>query len=144
MKIRKARMADAQAIQRIARNIKLPGADWPDWHTLRVIRELISEGRYYVAEIAGEIVGILGILRRRYRVEIRTLAVKRSFSGQGIGGRLVKFALSLVRHFGLRWITAVMFAAFHVEQFYYHAGFRVRDMGYYCGRKWYEFATMAA
>ena len=73
MKIRKASMADAKAIQRIARNIKLPGADWPDWHTLRVIRELISEGRYYVAEIAHEVVGILGVAsscaRFRGRVE---------------------------------------------------------------------------
>ena len=134
-------MADAKAIQRIARNIKLPGADWPDWHTLRVIRELISEGRYYVAEIAHEVVGILGVARHRYRVEIRTLAVKRSFSGQGIGMRLVRFAASLARRFGLRWITACMFVAFHAEQFYYHAGFRIKEIGYYCGRKWYEFAA---
>jgi GNAT superfamily N-acetyltransferase len=136
-------MADAKAIQRIARNIKLPGADWPDWHTLRIIRELISEGRYYVADIAGEIVGILGVARHRYRVEIRTLAVKRSFSGRGIGRRLVHFAASLAKRFGLRWITAVMFAAFHVERFYRNVGFRVKDMGYECGRKWYEFAAAA-
>jgi GNAT superfamily N-acetyltransferase len=136
-------MDDAKAIQKIARTIKLPGADWPDWHTLRVIRAMISEGRYYVAETAGDIVGILGVLRRRYRVEIRTLAVKRSFSGQGIGKKLVKFAASLAKRFGLRWITAVMFAAFHVKQFYYHAGFRVKDAGYEYRRKWYEFAAAA-
>jgi hypothetical protein len=83
MKIRKASMADAKAIQRVLFVLKIPGVPWADWHTMVVIREAIGEGRYYVAEAYGTIIGAMSVVRHRRIVEIGTLAVRRWESASG-------------------------------------------------------------
>lgn len=105
MKIRKASMADAKAIQQVLLVLRIPGVPWADWHTMTVIQEVIGDGRYYVAEAYGTIIGVMNVVRHCRMVEIGTLAVRRSFHGLGIGKRLVQFACFLGRHFSARLIT---------------------------------------
>jgi len=141
MIIRKARMDDAWAVQRVLLVLKIPGVPWADWHTMAVIREAIGEGRYYVAEAYGTIIGAMSVVRHRRMVEIGTLAVRRSFHGLGVGKRLVQFARFLGRRFAAKWITVSSLIAYHAKQFYLNVGFRVKSSGLYRGRKWYEFAA---
>ena len=141
MKIRKAGLADAKAIQRVAFVLKLPDVAWVDWHTMAAIRKAINEGAYYVAEVYGTVVGAMSIVRHRKMVEIGTLAVKRSFHGLGIGKKLVQFARFLGRLHHSRFITVSSLVAYRAKQFYLNLGFRIKSSGLYRGRKWYEFAA---
>ncbi len=141
MKIRKAKAIDLKAIQKIARVLKIPAVAWADWHKLCVIREVVDEGRYYVAETAGRIVGIISIVPHGKMMEIGTLAVARSRHGEGIGKRLVDFARSFGKCHGAKRITVSSLVAYGAKPFYLHLGFSVRGSGHYCGRKWYEFVA---
>ena len=141
MKIRKASMDDARAIQQVLYVLKIPGVPWADWHTMAVIREAIGEGRYYVAEAYGTIIGAMSVVRHRRVVEIGTLAVRRSFHGLGIGKRLVQFACFLGRRFAAKWITVSSLVAYHAKQFYLGLGFHIKSSGLYRRRMWYEFAA---
>jgi len=141
MNIRKATEGDVKAIQRVAYALKVSGVEWCDWHFLRVIRGTVREGRYYLAELDGKVIGIISLIRGRHRVEIGTLAVKRSFQGKGIGNKLVQFARSFARRCGAKLITVSSLIAYHAKQFYLRLGFRIRSFGLYHGRKWYEFAA---
>jgi len=134
-------MADAKAIQRVLFVLKIPEVPWANWHTMAIIREVIAEGRYYVAEAYGTIIGAVSVVRHRSTVEIGTLAVKRSFHGLGIGKRLVRFACFLGRSFAVRRITVSSLVAYRAKQFYLTVGFRIKSWGRYCGRRWYEFAA---
>lgn len=142
VKIRKACMADARAIQKVAYVLRLPGIAWCDWHTLAVIRETINKNAYYVAEIDDVVVGAMSLVRHRGMVEIGTLAVRRSCHGRGIGKKLVRFACSFGRRrWNARRITVGSFVAYGAKPFYLSVGFRVKSFGLYRGRKWYEFVA---
>jgi len=135
-------MADAKAIQRVLFVLRIPDVPWADWHTMPVIRETIGEGRYYIAEESGTIVGAMSVVRHRRMVEIGTLAVRQSFHGLGIGKRLVQFARFLGKRFAAKWITVSSLIAYHAKQFYLSVGFRIKSSGLYRGRKWYEFSAV--
>jgi GNAT superfamily N-acetyltransferase len=134
-------MTDAKAIQQVLLVLRIPGVPWADWHTMTVIREAIGEGRYYVAEAYGTVIGAMSVLRHRRMVEIGTLAVRRSFHGLGIGKRLVQFACFLGRRFAAKLITVSSLVAYRAKKFYLNVGFRIKSSGLYRGRKWYEFAA---
>jgi N-acetylglutamate synthase-like GNAT family acetyltransferase len=141
MKIRKASMADARAIQKVVSVLKLSDITWSDWHTMVVIRKAINDGAYYVAEVDGTIVGAMSLVRHRNMVEIGTLAVKRSCHGKGIGRKLVQFARFIGKRFSAKWITVSSLVAFGAKPFYLNVGFRMKSFGLYRGRKWYEFVA---
>lgn len=128
------------AVQSAASVLRIPEMPYCDWHTLREVRPAVAGGRYFIAEIDGKVAGAISLgLRPRHGLEIETLAIKRSFQGQGLGRRLVSFAESFGKRRGATRVSVGSFFAYGVKSFYLNLGFRVSDTWRYRNRRSYTF-----
>lgn len=142
LKIRKAWMEDLAAVKGAVSVLRMPGMPFCDWHTLKEIRPAVAGGRYFIAEVGGKVAGAVSIdmHRRRHEVEIATLAIKKSFQGQGLGRRLVSFAESFGKRRGATRATVGSFFAYGVKEFYLGLGYKVSDTWRYRNRRSYTFS----
>lgn len=118
MTIRKARLSDSEAIHKLVNYYAKKGL------MLARSRSSIYENirNYSVMELDGEVVGIgaLSILWVDL-AEIRTLAVKESLSGQGIGKKLVEHFIHEAKDLGLKKV----FTLTYKTEFFQKCGFNV-------------------
>ena len=129
--LRKARMADAPAIQRL---ITLFAARDEMLH--RSLGEIYESIRnFFVVEEQGEIVAC-GALQVSWGnlAEIKSLAVAEAHQGQGLGRRLVLACLEEGRALGL----ATLFALTYKPVFFEKLGFRVVDKATLPHKVWNE------
>lgn len=54
------------------------------------VRQLVTEGRFFVAEVRGEFAGCASIMEYDGIVELRSLAVEERFQRRGIASKLIK------------------------------------------------------
>lgn len=144
MKVRKATIGDLPAVRSVMRVLRVPGVPWADWHTVRMIRTVLLEGRYYCMELGGRIVGAMSVEEcARGELEIATLAVRRSACRKRVGTALVRFARQLARRRGKKRIVVSSACMYGARPFYERQGFRVRSSGTYRGKRWHEFVLKA-
>lgn len=117
MVIRKARLSDTEAIHKLVNFYAKKGL------MLARSRSSIYENirNYSVMESDGEIVG-LGALTILWAdlAEVRTLAVKESLSGQGIGKKLVEYFLYEAKELGIKQV----FTLTYQTKFFIKCGFQ--------------------
>lgn len=98
MEIRKARLADVEHMHKIVNNYADKGLmlSRPRSMLYECVRDFV------VAEIDGEIVGT-GALHIMWEdlAEIRALAVKEGYAGQGIGRKMVELSLQEAKQLGI-------------------------------------------
>jgi N-acetylglutamate synthase and related acetyltransferases len=106
MIIRKARLSDTEAIHKLVNFYAKKGL------MLARSRSALYENirNYSVMEIDGEVVGVgaLSILWLDL-AEVRTLAVKESYSGQGIGKKLVEHFLEEAKELGIKQVFTLTY-----------------------------------
>ncbi len=114
--IRKARIADANSIQRLLVEHASHGA-----MLSRSLAEIYQAIRsFYVIEIDGEILGIVSLqIWWSDLAEVRSLVVSESLTGQGCGRKLVQLCLDEAKSLGL----ARVFALTYQEEFFSRLGF---------------------
>ncbi|NTU42360.1 MAG: N-acetyltransferase [Nitrospirales bacterium] len=115
-KLRKIKIADIKQIQKLINDFARKEEMLP-----RALNELYEGVRdFVVCDYDGEIVGVCA-LRVLWEdlAEVRSLAVKKEFQGQGIGGMLVKRCLKEAKDLG---ITRV-FALTYQDKFFKKLGF---------------------
>jgi len=113
MTIRKARLSDSEAIHKLVNHYAKKGLMLP--RSRSSIYENIRN--YSVMETEGDVIGIgaLSILWTDL-AEIRTLAVKESFSGQGIGKKLVEYFLDEARELGIKKVFTLTYQVAFFEK----------------------------
>lgn len=116
MKIRKIKISDIKQIQKLINDFARKEEMLP-----RPLNELYEGVRdFYVCEEDGEIVGVCGLrILWEDLAEIRSLAVRKEYQGQGIGKSLVKRCLREAKELG---ITRV-FALTYQDAFFKRLGF---------------------
>ncbi len=118
MFIRKARLSDSEAIHKLVNHYAKKGL------MLARSRSSIYEyiRNYSVMEADGEVIGVgaLSILWSDL-AEVRTLAVKESFSGQGVGKKLVEYFLNEAKELGIKKV----FTLTYQDVFFEKCGFKV-------------------
>lgn len=118
MIIRKAKLSDSEVIHKLVNYYAKKG------RMLARSRSSIYENirNYSVMEIDGEVIGVgaLSILWVDL-AEVRTLAVKESFSGQGIGKKLVEHFINEAKELSLKKIFTLTYEA----EFFQKCGFNV-------------------
>jgi ribosomal protein S18 acetylase RimI-like enzyme len=101
--IRKAQPADAASIKScveaayrhyIARMGKPPGPMLDDYS------EVVRKHQAFVAELDGQVVGVLVLILQDDRILLDNVAVPPEYQGQGLGRKLVEFAESEARNQG--------------------------------------------
>lgn len=116
MRSRRARESDADAIHRLIAEYAEEGLLLP--RTIQNVREHISS--FLVIEEKRQIAGCVCLENYGASLaEIRSLAICRQNRGQGLGGRLVTFALSEAR----RKKIVRVFAVTHAPEFFLRQGF---------------------
>lgn len=117
MEIRKARLSDTEAIHKLVNHYAKKGL------MLARSRSALYEyiRNYSVAELDGELVGVgaLSILWADL-AEVRTLAVKESASGQGIGKNLVEHFLKEAKELGIKQVFTLTYQV----EFFSKCGFQ--------------------
>ena len=120
MIIRKARLTDVEEIHELVnyyadKNIMLPRARTTLYENIR---------DFVVVEIDGEVAGI-GALHVLWLdlAELRTLAVKKSLFGQGIGRKLVEFILNEAKELEIQKV----FTLTYQPSFFQKLGFNIID-----------------
>lgn len=118
MIIRKAKLSDSEAIHKLVNHYAKKGL------MLARSRSSIYEyiRNYSVMEIDGEVIGVgaLSILWVDL-AEVRTLAVKESFAGQGVGKKLVEHFLNEAKELGIEKV----FTLTYQDAFFEKCGFDV-------------------
>jgi amino-acid N-acetyltransferase len=116
--IRKARITDASAIQKLlvehaSRGLMLS-------RSLAEIYQAIRS--FYVIEIDGEILGIVSLqIWWLDLAEVRSLVVSSALAGKGLGRDLVNICLAEARELGLKRV----FALTYQEEFFAKLGFSI-------------------
>ncbi len=113
MNIRKARLSDSEAIHKLVNHYAKKGLMLP--RSRSAIYEYIRN--YSVMEEDGEVIGVgaLSILWLDL-AEIRTLAVKESLSGQGIGRKLVEHFLMEAKELGIEKVFTLTYQTAFFEK----------------------------
>jgi len=113
MIIRKAKLSDSEAIHKLVNHYAKKGL------MLARSRSSIYEyiRNYSVMEIDGEVVGV-GALTILWvdLAEVRTLAVKENFSGQGIGKKLVEHFLNEAKELGIKKVFTLTYQTAFFEK----------------------------
>lgn len=113
MIIRKARLSDSEAIHKLVNHYAKKGL------MLARSRSAIYENirNYSVMEEKGEVIGFgaLSILWLDL-AEIRTLAVKESYSGQGVGKKLVEHFMKEARELGISRVFTLTYQTAFFEK----------------------------
>ncbi len=117
MFIRKAKLSDSEAMHKLVNHYAKKGL------MLARSRSSIYEyiRNYSVMENDGEVIGVgaLSILWSDL-AEVRTLAVRESFSGQGVGKKLVEHFINEARELGIRQV----FTLTYQTEFFEKCGFK--------------------
>jgi GNAT superfamily N-acetyltransferase len=137
--VRKATVADLPDVQRVAKALKVSGRPWCGWHTKRAVEPAIRAGQYFIAENGEKALGVMSLIVGRAKINIATIAVRRSSCGTGVGSRLISFAVARGKKLGKRRVVVETFSFYHVRRFYLRTGFRIRRAEPYRGAIWYEF-----
>lgn len=90
VKIRKAEISDLEDLHLCFQVFYKPEEKW----SKEKLKEKIGRKNYYVAELNGAVCGVvqIGVDEVGGVCEIENLAVKKESQGNGVGGKLVKFA----------------------------------------------------
>jgi N-acetylglutamate synthase-like GNAT family acetyltransferase len=90
--IRRAQAPDAAAIHRLATGyeFKSDGTGQLIGMTLEAVERAVTEGRFFVAEAGGKVIGCVQLAEYDGIAELRTLAVQPEFHGQGAGRALIE------------------------------------------------------
>lgn len=117
MNIRKARLTDVEVIHEFVNYYSKKGLMLP--RSRSGLYEYIRD--FAVVENDNEIVGI-GALQILWRdlAEIRTLAIKESFFGNGIGKRLVEYFLNEAKEFGIQKVFTLTYLPGFFEKCGFH------------------------
>lgn len=101
------------------------GGNDPGLHFDRHLAQVGAE-RIWVAECAGEVVGLFGLILRDVEAEIEPIVVSSRWRGQGIGRMLLERAEEEARRLGARLLT-ISPVARNVEaiSLFHHYGFRL-------------------
>ncbi|HYE67144.1 MAG TPA: N-acetyltransferase [Anaerovoracaceae bacterium] len=118
MIIRKAKLSDSEAIHKLVnhyakKGLMLPRSRSSIYENIRNYSVMVTEG-----EVIG--IGALSILWTDL-AEVRTLAVKESFSGQGIGKKLVEYFLEEAKELGIKKVFTLTYQI----EFFEKCGFNV-------------------
>lgn len=118
MIIRKAKLSDSEAIHKLVnhyakKGLMLPRSRSSIYENIRNYSVMVTEG-----EVIG--IGALSILWTDL-AEVRTLAVKESFSGQGIGRKLVEYFLEEAKELGIKKVFTLTYQI----EFFEKCGFNV-------------------
>jgi amino-acid N-acetyltransferase len=106
MQIRKARIADAKAIQKLLTEYASQGLMLSS--SLAEIYDRIRA--YHVAEMGGEVVGVSALkVSWEDLAEVRSLAVSEDAKGHGIGRKLVDACLEEARELGIEKVFALTY-----------------------------------
>lgn len=142
--IRKAHDKDAKAIVEIINILKLDMSEFV-WSDIDFVRKQISQGEYFVAQVADAVVGIISLRQRKKVIHIETLAVLPGHRLKKIGTRLVDFAKQFTKEKELKDLCACSFLEYHIGDFYHRQGFSLLPKpGEYQGRKYHIFVTKVA
>jgi amino-acid N-acetyltransferase len=115
-KTRRARAADAEAIQQIIAHFAEQGLLLP--RTLDEVQGHLPH--FLVYEEKDKVIGCVALEPYGADLaEVRSLAVAPGYEGHGLGARLVRFALAVAR----RRKIARVFAVTHAPEFFVHLGF---------------------
>ena len=125
--VRRAKIGDLQAIQRVvelAYGSYLDRMPVPPAALLRDYKRPVEGGEVDVLCIAGEVVGLVSLIRREDHVLLENLAVDPSRQGEGLGRRLVDHAEASALNDGLPELRLYTNAAMHESLgFYRRCGF---------------------
>jgi amino-acid N-acetyltransferase len=129
MIIRKARLSDTEAIHKLVNFYAKKGL------MLARSRSSLYENirNYSVMEDNGEVIGV-GALTILWAdlAEIRTLAVKESFSGMGIGKKLVEYFLNEAKELGIKQV----FTLTYQTEFFKKCGFNITSKEFMPHKIW--------
>lgn len=119
MEIRKARIEDAEAIQKLISSFAEDRKMLP--RSLNFVFENIRD--FWVADEDGEVIGCaaLSIVGWEGLAEIKSLSVKLGTQKKGVGKNLVDKCISEAKPFGLKRIFALTF----VPDFFEKCGFKI-------------------
>lgn len=67
--------------------------------------EKYGEEDIWVAEVNGEIVGLVGLIIKGNVAEIEPIIISKSYRKQGIGGKLLKFIINHARERGTKYLS---------------------------------------
>lgn len=134
IRIRRGRRKDYTALAALG---GWPSVDAQPARSVRLFRRVVSDLAYdlYVAEADERIIGLVAVSYVRVlplggqRAQLEELVVDRDHRGQGIGRKLVDFALRRAEKRGVRSIEARS-ADESVGRFLEHVGFRAEGRSY--------------
>jgi amino-acid N-acetyltransferase len=117
IKLRRARAADVEAVQRLVNSFADRGEMLP-----RSLNELYENVRdLFVAEAEGEVIGCCALhVTWGDLAEIKCLAVREGHRGKGLGGRLVEACLADAQELALGRVFVLTYIPDYFERF----GFR--------------------
>jgi amino-acid N-acetyltransferase len=129
--IRKATLKDAPAIQKLINSFAARGEMLP-----RPLSELYENIReYFVSEERGAVTGTAGLhINWDDLAEIKSVAVKKTYQGRGIGRQLVAACLAEGQELGLRRFYVLTY----VPDFFKRFGFRRIDRKVLPHKVWTE------
>lgn len=137
--LRKAEDSDVKNIAGLIESLRLDMAGFV-WNDIGFIEKQIKNGEYFLAESAGNILGIMSLRQRKKTIHIETLAVAPEHRLKKIGSQLVGFAKTFTKEKGLRDLCACSFFDYHIGDFYTRQGFSLLPRpGEYYGRKYHIF-----
>jgi amino-acid N-acetyltransferase len=118
--IRKAKLGDAKQMHSLINYYARQGELLP-----RSLNELYEDLRdFYIYELEGQIIGVCALhINWEDLAEIRSLAVKEGYSGQGYGTQLVKKCLEEARELEIRQVYTLTYR----PGFFERLGFRHID-----------------
>jgi N-acetylglutamate synthase-like GNAT family acetyltransferase len=139
MNLKKAELKDKKDILEIANLLYL---DIPNfiWNTEEFVDRQIRNGEYFLAEIEGQIVGIISFRRRENKMYIETLAITNDRQSKGMGRQLIEFAKKFTKKKGIDVLRACSFYEYKTVDFYLKRGFSLLEKpGIYENHKYYRF-----
>lgn len=137
MRVYKAKIEDIPKIKYIYRSFDVAGWGFKIYSATNYIKEHISNGTCYIIKEKNNIAGAI-CLNIRYRIcEIQTLAIQKRMRCNGIGKRLVSFAVRNGKRKGANSIKLWSHKKFKARDFYLKCGFE--ELPYYYSESCYVF-----
>jgi N-acetylglutamate synthase-like GNAT family acetyltransferase len=139
MIIRKAELKDKEKVLEVTNLLFL---DIPNfvWNTDEFVSKQIKNEQYFLADIDGEVAGVISFRQREERMYIETLVINKGYQGNGVGTQLVQFAKEFAKKQGFNILRVCSFYEYKTVDFYLKQGFSLLIRpGIYNGHKYYRF-----